>query len=192
MICHLSEGASCLLRPLRRTVRLAILALLAMPVAGAAADAWDALGPSRIGEPEERIVAAVGLQCREEAALRVCAADGANFAGVPVTAIEARFRAGTLASVHVLLAEAQYAALLGALRARLGEPEDRSYRARAGMAGEFDAGVKLWTQDHAGAVVLEQFAGRITRSGLTFGDAASMASMLTEKRSYPPGALRDL
>jgi hypothetical protein len=191
MICHLSQAGTCLLRQLWCAVHLAVLSLLATPAAGADADAWDALGPSRIGEQEERILDAVGLQCREEAALRVCAADAARFAGVPVTRIEARFRAGTLASVSVHLAEAHYAALLGALRTRLGEPEDRSYRARAGMAGEFEAGVKLWTRDDA-AVVLEQFAGRITRSGLTFGDAASMAPVLDEKRSYPPGAARDL
>jgi hypothetical protein len=188
---HLSRPVAWLLRQVRSTVHFAMLSLLAMPAAGADADAWDTLGPSRIGEQEEKIVGAVGLQCREEAASRVCTADAARFAGVPVTRIEARFRAGALASVSVHLGEVHYAALLGALHVRLGESEDRSYRARAGMAGEFDAGVKLWTLDHA-AVVLEQFAGRITRSGLTFGDAASMASMLEEKRSYPPGAWRDL
>ena len=191
MLSHISGAGTGLLRQVWRAAHLALLSVLAMPAAGAGSDAWDALGPSRIGEREDTILGAVGLQCREEAALRVCAADAARFAGVPITRIEARFRAGTLTSVSVHLPEVHYAALLGALRTRLGEPEDRSYRARAGMAGEFEAGVKLWTRGDA-AVVLEQFAGRITRSGLTFGDAASMAPMLDDKRSYPPGAARDL
>jgi hypothetical protein len=179
-------------RKLGCATKLAAAALLlSQVVAAAAGDTWDDVGPGRIGERRQDIAAA-GLQCNEQEQTSIaCTLPAARFAGVPVTHVELRFLHGTLVRVTVHLAEREYAALLARLRARLGEPEDRSYRARAGMAGEFDAGVKLWTQGEV-ALVLEQFAGKISRSGLTFGDAQAMAPLLAEKRSYPSGALRDL
>jgi hypothetical protein len=59
------------------------------------------------------------------------------------------------------------------------------------MAGDFEAGVKLWTSGETSSV-LEQYAGKIDRAALTFGDASSMHSILAEKRSYAPGTWRDL
>jgi hypothetical protein len=59
------------------------------------------------------------------------------------------------------------------------------------MAGEFEAGVKLWTQDAVRAV-LEEYAGKIDRGALTFGDAAAMDALIRDKRSYAAGAARDL
>jgi hypothetical protein len=59
------------------------------------------------------------------------------------------------------------------------------------MAGEFEAGVKLWSAGEV-AAVLEQYAGKIDRAALTFGDAEAMHATLAEKRSYAPGDFRDL
>lgn len=151
---------------------------------------WDALGPQRIGAAHAEISAARPMQCEGEQ-LRTCALRAGTFARVPVSAVQAQFRDGRLERVTVRLEEGDYPALLARLRERLGEPEDRSFRARAGMAGEFDAGVKLWTQGDV-TLVLEQFAGKIDRSALTFGTAEAMRELVAAKRAYPPGAARDL
>jgi hypothetical protein len=59
------------------------------------------------------------------------------------------------------------------------------------MAGDFEAGVQLWSSGDV-ALVLEQYAGKIDRAALTYGDAEAMAPLLARKRAYPPGAWRDL
>jgi hypothetical protein len=74
----------------------------------------------------------------------------------------------------------------------LGASDDRSFRARGGMAAaEFEAGVHLWKQDGV-STVLEQFAGKIDRSVLTYGSADALADLVRSKTAYPRGAHRDL
>jgi hypothetical protein len=58
-------------------------------------------------------------------------------------------------------------------------------------AAEFEAGVHLWAHNGI-SLVLEQFAGKIDRSLLTYGAAAPMADLMRSKTSYPRGAHRDL
>jgi hypothetical protein len=130
-------------------------------------------------------------QCEPREAPRRCLLPNALFAGVPVTAIEAAFDADRLVQVTVRFDNRHYPALLATLRERWGEPEDRSYRARAGMAGEFKAGVKLWVRNTVPAV-LEQYAGKIERGALVFGAPAVMERLIADKRTYPAGSARDL
>jgi hypothetical protein len=171
---------------------LLLIALAAgLRTASAADDYAEAIGLARIGTPIERLAAALALRCDDAVPIRKCSLPAGHFAGVPVTRIDAAFRDDRLAQVTLRLDTTHYRALLEALRARLGEPEDRTYRARAGMAGEFEAGVKLWSAGEV-AAVLEQYAGKIDRAALTFGDAEAMHATLAEKRSYAPGDFRDL
>lgn len=171
---------------------LAVLGLvLAVRCAAAGTGAWEALGPSAIGRDRAAVGAAVALACDQGEPLQRCTAPLTELAGVPVRGLEAGFRDGRLAWVTVRLDPDRYAAALEAVRARLGEPEDRSFRARAGMAGDFEAGVQLWNAGDV-AVVLEQYAGKIDRGALRYGDARAMAELVARKRAYPPGAWRDL
>jgi hypothetical protein len=126
---------------------------------------------------------------------QVCAVSvGADetFAGVPVRALELRFSQDLLVRAAVTLSERYYAPLLSFLGTQFGASDDRSFRARGGMgAVEFEAGVHLWEHDGV-SLVLEQFAGKIDRSALTYGNAATMDDLVRGKRSYPRGARRDL
>ena len=105
--------------------------------------------------------------------------------------VEAVFVDARLSKVTVSFSVAEYEALLSLLTDRFGAGEDRSYLARAGMAGEFAAGVYLWRK--AGVVVvLEQYAGKIDRTTLTYGSEPAMAKAVRKATSYPRGARRDL
>jgi hypothetical protein len=156
-----------------------------------AGDRWEALGPGRIGASAGQVLAHTSLECDSGLPVRTCSARGGHFLGVPVTAVEVRFGADRLVRVIVRFESAAYGVLLEGLRSRLGEPEDRSYRARAGMAGDFAAAVKLWEQPGF-AAVLEEYAGKIDRGALAYGEPAEMRDLLARKRAYPPGASRDL
>jgi hypothetical protein len=171
-------------------VLLAALVLARAAVAGGE-DLWDRLGPARIGAAHAQIAESVAMQCTDAAPEKTCLVPAGRFGGVPVDRVEARFRDQRLERVVVRFGEPRYRAMLATLQARLGEAEDRSFRARAGMAGEFAAGVKLWELP-AAAVVLEQFAGKIDRSTVSFGTIDAMQALLQQKRSYPPGSARDL
>lgn len=164
-------------------------------IAGAAqgADAWHVLGPGQIGARFEDVSRAVPLQCRDDGATRICtvSADPAAFDGVPAMRIEAVFESGRLHQVGVLLAIEHYATVLRSLGARYGTGDDRSFQAIAGMGGEFPAGVTVWRAE-AVSLVLEQYAGKIDRSLLTYGSAQAMDKLLRKTRSYPRGARRDL
>ncbi len=90
------------------------------------------------------------------------------------------------------VSERYYSALLSFLGGQFGASDDRTFHARGGMAAaEFEAGVHLWTHDGV-SLVLEQFAGKIDRSLLTYGSAPAMADLVRSKTSYPRGAHRDL
>jgi len=159
-----------------------------------AADAWEALGPMRIGGAFDQIASNAALTCNDDAAQRVCASVPAapvTFGGVRARNIEAVFVDARLSKVTISFSVAEYEALLSLLTDRFGDGEDRSYLARAGMAGEFTAGVYLWRM--AGAiVVLEQYAGKIDRTMLTYGSEPAMAKAVRKVTSYPRGARRDL
>jgi hypothetical protein len=158
------------------------------------ADAWEVLGPSRIGAAFDEIENGTALTCNGDAAQRVCASAPAppvDFGGVRARNIEAVFVDARLSKVTVSFSVAEYEALLSLLTDRFGAGEDRSYLARAGMAGEFAAGVYLWRK--AGViVVLEQYAGKIDRTTLTYGSEPAMAKAVRKATSYPRGARRDL
>jgi hypothetical protein len=127
----------------------------------------------------------------QQGAERVCSLAGGRFMDVPVLGVEATLRAERLVRVVMRLEHVYYPALRTRLRSRLGVPEDRSFRARAGMAGEFEAKVELWESADF-AAILEEYAGKIDRGSLTFGDREAMQAALAACRAYPPGALRDL
>jgi hypothetical protein len=172
--------------------RTAVLAgALVLGAASAQAqDAWEALGPARIGAARADVEANVPLQC--EAMLCVPVAGAlTRVAGVPVQYVELRFDGGRLAQVTIRLAEQHYAALLETLREKFGPGADHSYQARAGMAGEFVAGVFLWSGPEV-VLVLEQFAGKITRSELVYGTPQALADLVRAKTATPRGARRDL
>jgi hypothetical protein len=160
-----------------------------------AADLWDQLGPAKIGAARAEIAAPMTCGPAGDGHGQVCTASpgtGVTFAGLPVRAVELRFAEERLVRVAVKLSEQHYRALLTFLGTQFGASDDRSFRARGGMAmAEFEAGVHLW--EHAGvSLVLEQFAGKIDRSVLTYGSAAAMADLVRSKTSYPRGARRDL
>jgi hypothetical protein len=164
---------------------------LAVGAAGAAAqDAWETLGPARIGAPRAEVEASVTLQCEGTVCVPVAGAL-TRVAGVPVQRVELRFNGGRLAQVTIQLAEQHYAALLETLRQKLGPGADYSYQARAGMAGEFVAGVFLWSGPDV-ALVLEQYAGKITRAQLVYGTPQALADLVRAKTATPRGARRDL
>ena len=158
------------------------------------ADAWDVLGPARMGAAFDELSQQVALTCSGDAERRACAAGFQMpivFAGVPVNRIEAGFDGARLVKVTVVLGEQQYQGLLYALTTRYGEGEDRSFVARAGMAGEFLAGVYLWRKGGV-SLVLEQYAGKIDRSALSYGSEQAMAELIRKTTAYPRGAHRDL
>jgi len=168
-----------------------LLWLLAGPAC--AGDLWERLGPARIGAPRAEF--AGPMVCSADEREHVCvvsAGAGETFAGVPVKAVELRFSEELLVRAAVTLSERYYAALLSFLGTQFGPSDDRTFRARGGMAAaEFEAGVHLWKQAGV-SLVLEQFAGKIDRSVLTYGTAAAMADLVRSKTSYPRGAHRDL
>jgi hypothetical protein len=159
-----------------------------------AADAWEALGPAQIGGALDRIASNAKLICNDDGTRQVCATTpnvAPTFGGVPARNIEAVFVETRLAKVTVSFNVAEYEALLSLLTDRFGIGDDRSYLARAGMAGEFAAGVYLWRK--AGVtVVLEQYAGKIDRTTLSYGSEAALAGLVRKVTSYPRGARRDL
>ncbi len=173
---------------------LALLLWLPAWPAGAA-DLWDQLGPAKIGAARAEIAAPMTCSAAGDGHGQVCAArtgTGETFAGLPVRAVELRFADERLVRAAVTLSEQHYRALLAFLGPRFGASDDRSFRARGGMAmAEFEAGVHVWKHADV-SLVLEQFAGKIDRSVLTYGSAAAMADLVRSKTSYPRGARRDL
>ena len=177
------------------TCSRSVLAGLLWLLAGCAwaADLWDQLGPARIGVTREQLAAPMTCSAVEQEQVCALSADaGVTFAGVPVRAVELRFAHEQLARVAVSVRERYYSALLSFLGGHFGASEDRTFQARGGMAAaEFEAGVHLWTHDSV-SLVLEQFAGKIDRSVLTYGRADAMADLVRSKTSYPRGSHRDL
>lgn len=174
-------------------MQVRVLAGLAFAMAGVVAsaqDAWDALGPRAIGASREQLEATLPLQCQAQ----VCRPAGdamQRFAGAPVEGIELAFGADRLARVTVRFGTQHYERVLGAVRQHFGEGADHSYQARAGMAGEFAAGVFVWSRPEL-ALVLEQYAGKITRSQLVYGTPQALAELVRDKTATPRGARRDL
>ena len=170
--------------------------LLASSMAGQAvgADAWDSLGPGRIGATFDEISQDIALACGTQTERRVCAVSSQAplfFADMPVTRIETVFEDSRLERVNVTLGNKQYANLFRVLTARYGEGEDHSFVAIAGMGGDFVAGVHVW-RTAASSLVLEQYAGKIDRSALTYGSESSMAGLVRKVSAYARGARRDL
>jgi hypothetical protein len=148
--------------------------------------------PAHIGAGFDDISQRAELKCDAERRLCAFSSVGARlFAGVPVTRIEAAFQDSRLQQVNVTLDTLQFQALHHALTARYGAGEDCSFLAIAGMAAEFTARVFVWRLGTVN-IVLEEYAGKIDRSALTFGSEATMADMLRKVHSYPRGARRDL
>ena len=179
-----------------RAIRALLLATLLASASGLArgADVWESLGPARIGAGFDEVSQIATLACSGKAARRVCAVSAPEpivFAGVPALRIEAVFEDSRLALVKVTFGIKQYANLFRVLTARYGEGEDRSFVAIAGMGGDFVAGVFIWNTA-AASVVLEQYAGKIDRSALSYGSESSMADLIRKANSYPRGAHRDL
>jgi hypothetical protein len=174
---------------------LLVPALLASTAGQArGADAWESLGPAHIGASFDEVSRSTAYACRGEAAPRVCAVSSQTpiaFAGVPATGIEAMFDDYRLQRIKVSLGVGQYEELLRILTARYGEGEDHGFVAIAGMSGEFAAGVFVW-RTAALSVVLEQYAGKIDRSALTYGTESSMAGLVRKVNAYARGARRDL
>jgi len=172
-----------------------VVAALCAPVAARAlaADAWEALGPARIGGGFEQIARDAALKC-DARGRTVCAVTSSGpvlFSGVLVARVEALFRESALERVNVSLATTQYEALHRVLTAHYGAGEDCSFLAIAGMAAEFVAGVFVWRVGTT-SVVLQQYAGKIDRSALSYGTEESMADVVRKARAYPRGARRDL
>lgn len=171
----------------------ALLWLLAWPAC--ADDLWDQLGPARIGATRTEIARQVSIRCGVGEQEGVCnpGAGGAGiFAGLPVTRVDLYFGQERLVRVRVSLSDRHYQALLSFLSTQFGASDDRSFLARGGMAAaEFEAGVHVWKHEGV-SLVFEQFAGKIDRSGLTYGNDAAMAELVRAKTSYPRGARRDL
>ena len=186
---------SCVLLYARAVRALLVAALLASaPGQAHGADAWESLGPARIGASFDEVSQSAALACSREAARRVCAALSQApivFAGLPVARIEAVFDDSGLEQVTVTLGNQHYEDLFRFLTERYGEGEDRSFLARAGMAGDFVAGVFVWRTATL-SLVLEEYAGKIDRSVLTYGSEPSMADLVRKANAYPRGAHRDL
>lgn len=130
------------------------------------------------------------LQCQADMC-RPAADAVSRFAGAPVERIDLTFDADRLARVTVRFGTQQYERVLDAVRERFGAGADHSYQARAGMAGEFAAGVFVWSRPDL-ALVLEQYAGKITRSQLVYGTPQALADLVRDKTATPRGARRDL
>lgn len=153
-------------------------------------DAWEVLGPGAIGAGRAQLEARVALHCQADAC-RPAAGVADRFAGVPVERIDLAFDADRLARVTVRFDAQHYERMREAVRDRFGEGADHSYLARAGMAGEFAAGVFVWSGPDL-ALVLEQYAGKITRSQLVYGTPRALAAVVRDKTATPRGARRDL
>ena len=168
-----------------------VLGLIAGMAHGA--DEWHSLGPNQIGAPFDRVAREVPLKCRDDAKSRVCRVSSrpASFDGVPAMRVEAIFELDRLQQVRVLLAIEHYESVLRSFSQRYGPGDDRSFQAIAGMGGEFTAGVTVW-QAQALDMVLEQYAGKIDRSLLTYGAKQAMEEPLRKASSYARGARRDL
>ena len=176
---HIALSASC--------------ALLATACALAcAADVLDWLGPQRIGASLQEISLHGALECDGGPAGQTCSAQApGEIFDVPVRRIEASFQNARFAQGRMMFATTHYAPLLRALNERYGPGEDHSFVAIAGMAADFPAGVFIWRSGPI-SLVLEQYAGKIDRSSLTYGTHASMAGLMQKIRAYPRGARRDL
>ena len=177
-------------------VRAALVAMLLAPALAQAQalDAWEPVGPARIGASFDEVSRDAPLACSEEGSRRFCTLSAQAtivFAGVPVTRIEALFEGSRLERVKVVLGVRQYQDLLRVLTAHYGEGEDRSFLAIAGMGVDFMAGVYVW-HTATSSLVLEQYAGKIDRSALTYGSAPAMADLVGKSNAYPRGARRDL
>jgi len=168
----------------------AALALATAALGAAAQDAWDALGPAAIGASRAQLETRVALQCQADVC-RPAAGAADRFAGVPIERIDLAFDAERLARVTVRFGTQHYERVLDAVRERFGEGADHSYLARAGMAGEFAAGVFVWSGPGL-ALVLEQYAGKITRAQLVYGTPQALAALVRDKTATPRGARRDL
>ena len=177
------------------TQGLMIAALCAVAAArAAAADAWEALGPARIGTGFAEVSRHAALKCDEDGTRKVCTVSSSHpllFAGVPVARIEAVFQESALERVNISFATIQYEALRRVLTGHYGAGEDRSFLAIAGMAAEFVAGVFVWRAAPT-SIVLEQYAVKIDRSALSYGTESSMADVVRRVHAYPRGARRDL
>ena len=176
--------------------RALLVATLLASASGLArgADVRESLGPARIGAGFDEVSQIAALTCSGEAARRVCTVSPPEpivFAGVPAVRIEAVFEDSRLELVKVTFGVKQYANLFRVLTARHGEGEDHSFVAIAGMSGDFVAGVYVW-HTAAASLVLEQYAGKIDRSVLTYGSESSMAGLVRKVNAYPRGARRDL
>jgi len=157
-------------------------------------DAWVTLGPAQIGASFDEISTQIALTCSGEGAHKVCAAARGTtvfFGKLPVARIEALFDNVRLVKVTVSLSEQHYDNLLRFLIDHYSQGEDRSFLARAGMAGEFVAGLHVWRQDGV-SLVFEQYAGKIDRCALSYGSEKAMADLVRKATSYPRGARRDL
>lgn len=178
-----------------RVPTLLVSALLASTVGQArGADAWESLGPAHIGASFDEVSGSTALTCKKEAAPRVCAVSSQApiaFAGVAATSIEATFNDDRLQRIRVSLRVGQYEELLRILIARYGAGEDHGFIAIAGMSGDFAAGIFVW-RTAALSLVLEQYAGKIDRSALTYGTESSMAGLFRKVNAYARGARRDL
>ena len=179
-----------------RAVRAVMVSVLLASAAGQAraADAWESLGPAHIGASFDEVSRNTALDCKREAAPRVCTVSSpapVAFAGVAATGIEATFDDFQLQQIRVSLGVGQYEQLLRVLTERSGEGEDHGFVAIAGMSGDFAAGVFVW-RTPALSLVLEQYAGKIDRSALTYGTESSMAGLLGKVNAYARGARRDL
>ena len=177
-------------------LRVLFCATLLAPAGGYSGepDVWDRLGPERIGAGFDDVAQRIALHCGAEAARRVCTVSSPTsivFADVTVVRIEAVFGDSRMEQVRVTLGIKQYANLFRVLTARYGEGDDRSFNAIAGMGGDFAAGVHVW-RVAAVSLVLEQYAGKIDSSALTYGSASSMADLVRKANSYARGARRDL
>ncbi|HXV08576.1 MAG TPA: hypothetical protein VD791_11140 [Burkholderiales bacterium] len=168
----------------------AALALAAAALGAAAQDAWETLGPGAIGAGRAELETRLALHCQADTC-RPAAGTADRFAGVPVERIDLAFDADRLARVTVRFDTQHYERVREAVRDRFGEGADHSYLARAGMAGEFAAGVFVWSGPGL-ALVLEQYAGKITRSQLVYGTPRALAALVRDKSATPRGARRDL
>jgi hypothetical protein len=175
----------------RLRARIVTALTLATTAPGAVAqEAWDALGPSAIGIRRAQLEARAVLQCQADTC-RPAPGAADRFAGAPIERIDLAFDADRLARVTVRFDTQDYERVLNAVRERFGEGADHSYLARAGMAGELAAGVFVWSGPDL-ALVLEQYAGRITRSQLVYGTPQALAALVRDKTATPRGARRDL
>jgi hypothetical protein len=174
---------------------LLVVALLASAAASAkAVDIWESLGPGHLGASFNEVSQQVALVCGGEAARQSCKVSlpaPLAFSGVQVTRTEAVFSNFMLEQVKVTLETKQYSDLLHALDTRYGAGEDRSFVAIAGMAADFVAGVFVW-RTGSSTLVLEQYAGKIDHSVLTYGTNSSMTELVRKTYSYTRGARRDL